>query len=414
MNAPRRIGAPVPARPVGTVSTPRGSELIDRLRATHLEMIDAVVGGDGLDRVADLAARAVGAPVAVVIPRLGTAVVSASEPAIVEVGALKSYVVDRMQRRAAGATPEPIVHEVPIKSGQEILGAVLLLAEPIPALEEAAEFLQLAAVATITEVAIEEARHEVEESLRDTFLEELRSERALSSQEIMRRAGRLGCDLRRGAVVLCAETDTDRPRRMVTTITAEAPDALAQPLDGRIYAVLPAVGGDDAPERTLALARRIATRLQRHGPVGVSSFCSDPGELGRALEEAELVVEVLRESGGTPIAEEIGTGTYRLLFRVFASHPEEVRSFYDDTVAPIVRYDEQYGTDLVGTLEAYLEQNCNMNATAATLFAHRHTIAYRLDRVRELSGLDPTQSEHRERLGLGLKAYRILAPRLQR
>ena len=33
-------------------------------------------------------------------------------------------------------------------------------------------------------------------------------------------------------------------------------------------------------------------------------------------------------------------------------------------------------------------------------------------RVRELSGLDPMQSEDRERLGLGLKAYRIIAPRL--
>ena len=80
----------------------------------------------------------------------------------------------------------------------------------------------------------------------------------------------------------------------------------------------------------------------------------------------------------------------------------------------IVAYDDQYATDLVGTLESYLEQNCNMNATAAAIYAHRHTVAYRLDRVRELSGLDPMQSEDRERLGLGLKAYRIIAPGLPR
>ena len=53
-------------------------------------------------------------------------------------------------------------------------------------------------------------------------------------------------------------------------------------------------------------------------------------------------------AGGGPRASEIGGGTYRLLFRVLASHPEEVRSFYEDTVAPLVRYDEQYSTDLVG------------------------------------------------------------------
>jgi DNA-binding PucR family transcriptional regulator len=99
---------------------------------------------------------------------------------------------------------------------------------------------------------------------------------------------------------------------------------------------------------------------------------------------------------------------------VLASHPEEVRSFYEDTVAPVVRYDDQYRTDLIGTLEAYLAANCHMSATAAAIHAHRHTVAYRLERVRDLTGLDPMQSEDRERLGLGLKAYRIIAPRLPR
>ena len=48
--------------------------------------------------------------------------------------------------------------------------------------------------------------------------------------------------------------------------------------------------------------------------------------------------------------------------------------------------------------------------TAAAIYAHRHTVAYRLDRVRELTGLDPLKSEDRERLGLGLKAGRVIAP----
>jgi DNA-binding PucR family transcriptional regulator len=132
------------------------------------------------------------------------------------------------------------------------------------------------------------------------------------------------------------------------------------------------------------------------------------------VQEAELVLDVVRRGDGAwgTDLRDIGTGTYRLLFRVLASHPEEVRSFYDDTVAAIVRYDDQYRTDLVGTLEAYFEHNCNMNATAAAIYAHRHTVAYRLDRVKELTGLDPMLSEDRERLGLGLKAYRVISPRL--
>jgi sugar diacid utilization regulator len=233
----------------------------------------------------------------------------------------------------------------------------------------------------------------------------------LEGDEVVRRAARLGCDLSAGAVALCAELTTDRPRHVVATIAEDAPGALAQHLDGRVYALLP--GRGDPPEQVLARARALAERLRRHGLVGLSSFYSEPSELGRSIQEAELVLDVVRRSGA-PIEQDIGTGTYRLLFRVLASHPEEVRSFYEDTVAPVVRYDDQYRTDLVGTLEAYLEHNCNMNATAAAIYAHRHTVAYRLERVRELTGLDPVLSEDRERLGLGLKAYRIIAPRLPR
>jgi sugar diacid utilization regulator len=315
-------------------------------------------------------------------------------------------VADRLRDRPANV-PAGVTAEVPIVSGDEQVGAVLMLTGSHPPNPDAAEFLHLAAVASLTEVAVEEARDEVEQNLRGSFLEELRTREDLEPRDIVRRASRLGCDLSRGAVVLCAELETDRPRHVVATICSDVPGALAEVFENRVYALLPANGGDDAPERTLAGARALADRLRRWGSVGLSTFHSDPAGFRGAVHEAELVLET-----GLGSAQDIGTGTYRLLFRVLASHPEEVRSFYEDTVAPIVRYDDQYRTDLVGTLDAYLEHNCNMNATASAIYAHRHTVAYRLDRVRELTGLDPTLSEDRERLGLGLKAYRIIAPRL--
>jgi sugar diacid utilization regulator len=395
---------------------PAGATLVERLRAVHLEMVDAVLAGDGLARVAQLAADAGGGAVAIVVPRLGAA--ACSRGVLPDLAALRRYAGERLRDRPA-QVPPGVLAEVPIAAGDEPIGCVLMLGEPgAPVSPEATEFLHLAAVASLTEFAVEEAKDEVEQNLRGSFLEELRAKAAeLDADEVRRRAARLGCDVARGAVALCAQLTSDRPRHVVATIAGEHPGALAQHMElpgdvPRVYALLPA-GEDAAPDATLAAARRLAARLQRHGTVGVSSFYSDPAELGRAIQEAELVLDVLRRSE-VPIAEDIGTGTYRLLFRVLASHPEEVRSFFEDTVAPIVAYDDQYATDLVGTLEAYLEQNCNMNATAAAIYAHRHTVAYRLERVRELSGLDPMQSEDRERLGLGLKAYRIIAPRLPR
>ena len=370
-----------------------------RLRAVHLRMVEAVLGGGGLGEVAELAAEAAGAPVAVVVPRLGAAVVSSGG----EVGAVRRYVGERCRGRPV-PVPPGVTAEAPIQSGGELLGGVLLLGEP--GVADAGEFLQIAALAALTEVAIESrppGRSEAERTARDAFFEELRSRRPPPAEDIVRRAAGLGCDVRGGAVALCAELATERPRHVAATIAGEHEGALAHWLQGRVYVLAP--GPDSAPA--------VAEDLRRHGLVGVSSFYGEPGELGRALAEAELVLDVLRR-GEVPVGEDLSSGAYRLLFRVFASHPDEVRSFYDDTVAPLVRYDESYGSELVATLETFLEHNGATGAAASALYVHRHTISYRLERVKELTGLDPALSEDRERLGLGLKAFRILAPRLPR
>jgi PucR family transcriptional regulator, purine catabolism regulatory protein len=385
-----------------------GETLAARLRVVHQRMLEAVLGGGGLGEVAELAAEAAGAPVAVLVPRLDAAV--ASPGARADLAALRRYVTERCRGRPV-PVPSGVAGEAAIQSGGEIVGGVLLLGDPTS--PDGGEFLQIAALAALTEVAVQGGRAEVERTVRDQFFEELRSRRPPSGEEILRRGARLGADLRRGAVALCAELTTERPRHMAARVSGEHEGVLAHCLEtagGRLYALVPAA---EDPEKTVTAAQAVADDLRRHGTVGVSSFYGEPGELGRALGEAELVLDVLRR-GEVPVGEDLGSGAYRLLFRVFASHPDEVRSFYEDTVAPLVRYDESYGSDLVATLETFLEHNGATGAAAAALYVHRHTIAYRLERVKELSGLDPALSEDRERLGLGLKAYRILSPRLPR
>lgn len=391
----------------------------DWLREAHQAMLDAVLGGEGLAGVAEIAAEGARSPLAVIVPSLGSAIVARGCVAPLEPLRLRRWASERVQGRQAALPPE-VRSATPVRLLGEIVGMVVLLAgaeEPHP---RAAEFLHAAAAATVSAIAIENAKEDLRQSLRGSFLEELRSRTDLDAAEIVRRAGRLGCDLSRGAVILCAELLNDLPRLVLATIAEEHPGSLAQQLDdsashsrARIYAALPPPGPTDTADTTLACARRIATRLRRYGIIGVSSFYADPAALPSGMQEAELVVDVVHFSGAAT-ADELGSGTYKLLLRVLASHPEEVQSFYESTIAPIVRYDEQYGTELVRTLHAYLDANCNMNATASAIFAHRHTIAYRLDRIRELTGLDPMISEHRERLGLSLKVHHLVAPRLPR
>src|SRR5207249_1145910 len=174
-----------------------------------------------------------------------------------DVEPLRAYVADRLRDRPV-TVPAVVEAEIPIESGDDQVGAVLMLKGAAAPSPDAAEFLHLAAVASLTDVALEEAREEVEQNPRGSFLEELRAREDLEPRDIVRRAARLGCDLSRGAVVLCAELETDRPRHVVATICGEVPGALAEVFENRVYALLPASGGDDAPERTLTTARALA------------------------------------------------------------------------------------------------------------------------------------------------------------
>jgi sugar diacid utilization regulator len=389
--------------------------LLSTLGETNEAMIGAVLHGGGLERVAAIAADAVAGPVAVVIPSSGVALAACQPHEQVDLEAVEAWVVERL-RGSPSVVPADVVAEAPIRVSQEVVGVVALLRGARAPRPQAGEFLRLAAAAAATELAIEDAREQTEASLRGSLLEELRSRDELCGSEIVRRASRLGCDLAKGAVVLCLELTVGRPRLVLGMIDSEHPQALAEELDAsgeagprRIYAVLPAVGACATPESVLAAATRLATRLRRYGAVGTSGFNARPADLGRAVREAELMLEVAQHVG-EPIAQDVVTSTYRLLFRMLASHPRELHEFYERTVAAIVAYDDQNRTELVRTLDTYLGANCNMNATAARLFAHRHTVAYRLERVRELTGLDPTVSSDREPLGLGLKVHRLLRP----
>jgi sugar diacid utilization regulator len=412
-------GAIALTSPTATATSHHLAAVLERMRHVHLEMLDAVLAGEGLSKVAQLAASAAGGPVAVVIPTSIVTLARDERQPSSGLSALVRWVTERVGGRPA-AVPADVLADVPISLRDEVVGFVALLGSDEAPSAEAVQFLHLAASAALLELAVENAKLEAEERLRGLFFEELRSRQGLSGAEVVRRAAGLGCDLTGGAVILCVEVKSERPRLVATTITEEYPGALAQQLDGpgdrgiaRVYAALPAGRPRSDPMDTLAAANRLAARLHRHGTVGLSTFHADPAELHEAVLEAELVVEVLRQSGAQ-ITDEMASGTYKLLFRMMASHPEEVQSFYDATIAPMVRYDDQYGTELMRTLQAYLDANCNMNVTASGIYAHRHTVAQRLERVRILTGLDPMRSDDRERLGLGLKVHRITAPRQPR
>ena len=170
-------------------------------------------------------------------------------------------------------------------------------------------------------------------------------------------------------------------------------------------------GADDASAARAAEAilRELQSALPGHTfALGRSRPAPDPVDLHRAGAEALLAANVAEGDADRPVLAFEESGAYRLLLSAMSEDPAELQRFYAETVEPLVAYDEQYETGLVQTVEAFLEADGNVAGTAQRLFTHRHTIRYRLERVKELSGLDVGSTDGREKLSLGLKAMRVL------
>ena len=291
--------------------------------------------------------------------------------------------------------------------------------------EDDPDAVLLRMVATLVALELERSRSPewaTEEAAGD-FVRALLSRTITDRGDIEARAAELGTDLGDGAGVLMARAiphvaQTGKWRARVLAIALRAvravsPGALAAEGDQEgegteIVAVVPADGDERLARAADALANELDEGLTGFS-VGVSRsrVATDPVDLYRAGQEALLAANVGEAEGARVLAFE-DTGAYRLLLPAMSEDPAELERFYSETVEPLVAYDEQYETELVATVETYLENDGNVAATAQQLFTHRHTIRYRLERARELCGHDVTSTEGREKLGLGLKAMRVL------
>lgn len=86
----------------------------------------------------------------------------------------------------------------------------------------------------------------------------------------------------------------------------------------------------------------------------------------------------------------------------------EMRNFFLNCLGPIYDYDMKHKSELLPTLEAWISNHFNVAETARSLFAHRNTILYRIDRISTILKSDLKESEEMLKYQLALKIYRLL------
>ncbi len=383
------------------------------LDALHA-VTDAVAGGAGLPEVVRAASRALDASLVLLDHTSAVLAVAARSPAD--------------ERSLMADAPGVETHE--LRVGGDAVGRLRMRER---AGTPPAGFMTMVLTLIASEVERLRAPERQSEVAQETFLRALLERNVTDRGDIVARASELGLDLAPGGAVIVvrahhfAVTEMDWRGRVLAVseraTRATAPGALLAVLEhpsaaatGMIVLLVPADGVEAIRRCAGVVARELHAALGGFTfAVGHSRHASDPADLYRAGQEALLAANVAEAAPGGGETEEPAailafedTGAYRLLLPAMSEDPGELHRFYDETIAPLVAYDEQYETDLVQTLETFLDCDGNVANTAGRLFTHRHTIRYRLVRVHELTGHDVSSTDGRERLGLGLKAMRVL------
>ena len=123
----------------------------------------------------------------------------------------------------------------------------------------------------------------------------------------------------------------------------------------------------------------------------------------QALEAATLATKLSLRSR-LVLASDLGV--YNLLSGVVAD--AELERFVDEQLGPLLDQDARTGSELVRTLDAYLEAGLSKTAAAAALGIRRQTMYTRLERIsRLLGGLSPDDRQRRTALDLALVTWRM-------
>jgi sugar diacid utilization regulator len=366
---------------------------------------EAVESGAGLPEVVRAASRALDASLAVTDAAGATIAVAARSSA------------DERSLLAGGEG----VMSLPLRVADAVVGSLHMRARTEPS----TLVRRLLVTMIASEVERVRAPEMASESAAADFLRAALARKPLPREELLARAAELSLDLQDGASVIVARAHPQAPTEEGWRARARAvAERGARAVAGRSLAAVSERDGAPGVEILLlipgseeqlaarageAVLREMESALSGYTfALGRSRIAEDPGELSRAAGEALLAANVAEGGSQEGVLAFEQTGAYRLLLSAMSENPSELQRFYAETVEPLVAYDEQYETELLQTLGTFLEADGNVAGTAQRLFTHRHTVYYRLERVRELTGLDVSSSDGREKLSLGLKAMRVL------
>jgi len=158
-----------------------------------------------------------------------------------------------------------------------------------------------------------------------------------------------------------------------------------------LVAACPTSGVPDAAVRLGATVGDVGRRAARVAPeltisAGVGRPTGAAAHFAESYAGAGKCLRLLRALGrrGRSLAVD-DLGVVGLLLDT--RDPDELAGFARRTLGPLLGYGSHAGSDLLRTLDCYLEGGGDLKATARTMSVHVNTIKYRLGRIEALCGI---------------------------
>ncbi len=180
------------------------------------------------------------------------------------------------------------------------------------------------------------------------------------------------------------------------------------PAGGRELLCAVVDAADRDPLEVAAAARR-ALSAEGAAVRAAASRTEAPEKLRHAFHEARCALEATAfDNGSAPeVASWRDLGAFTLLLSI--QDDEALLLYCDSVLGPIERGDEEYGGELLRSLEAFIEQNGQWEKAAREVYCHRHTLRYRMRKVEELTGRDLSRAHDRIEFWLALRARELVA-----
>lgn len=374
---------------------------VERAAEAHDRLAELVLHGGDVEDVAKAVREVLGGEVVVFDP--DHAVLAATDGET-----HRSTAETRIAKRASasGRTADGEgLCAAPVVAGADHLGTLVLKrAEPLG--EADRRILERAALVTALLLLFRRSLAEAEGRMRGELLEDLLGGGDRDPKDLRERARLLGADLDRPYAVLVAQIDGDRARTaQAASFLASVNGGFSAIHDGRLVLIL--------PDREPLVAARMVSEAVGHSTsqrltTGAAGSSGGPQQIVAAHAEARRVLDSLLALGRTGETAQAGDlGFVGLLL----GDRRDVGPFVSSVLGPVLEYDAERGTALVGTLEAYFRHGGNLSRTKVDLHVHVNTVTQRLERITRLLGEQWHEPERQLEVQLALRLNRLLSDR---